>query len=160
VTRVRAAARAVLIADGAVLLLHGRDSTLAEAPTWWFTPGGGIERGEAAAAAVVREVLEETGLALDEAQLGPVVAVRTAEFVFEGERYRQSESFFAIEVPRFEPTPVALEAVEARSILGARWWSRDELAVTRETVYPRELPQLLRTLDAGGASLTITLSGE
>ena len=37
----------------------------------WASPGGGVEHGETARQAVVREVHEETGLVLDEAALWP-----------------------------------------------------------------------------------------
>ena len=32
---------------------------------WWSLPGGGVETGERLAAAIIREVLEETGLEVD-----------------------------------------------------------------------------------------------
>jgi ADP-ribose pyrophosphatase YjhB (NUDIX family) len=41
---------------GAILMVHRTDNDL------WALPGGGIDIGESAAEAVVREVIEETGL--------------------------------------------------------------------------------------------------
>lgn len=47
----------------------------------WGVPGGKIEYGETLKSAVQREVLEETGLALERVYWGPVQeAVRSAEF--------------------------------------------------------------------------------
>lgn len=52
------AALAVIVHDQAVLLIQRHDST----PDRWFLPGGRLDPGETPAQAVVREVLEETGL--------------------------------------------------------------------------------------------------
>jgi mutator protein MutT len=50
---------AVAVQDGAVLLVRrGRGPAAGE----WSVPGGRVEAGETVAAAVVREMLEETGL--------------------------------------------------------------------------------------------------
>lgn len=49
-------AAAVVLRDGEVLLIKRRDFEV------WALPGGGIEAGESAAQAAVREVREETGI--------------------------------------------------------------------------------------------------
>jgi 8-oxo-dGTP diphosphatase len=59
----------VLDHRGRVLLARrGHEPLMGE----WSLPGGGVELGETLEAAVVREVLEETGLAIE---VGPVVEV-------------------------------------------------------------------------------------
>ena len=52
----------------ALLLKRGPDG---DAPGTWAPPGGGIEAGETAATAAVREVYEETGYRVDVAALTP-----------------------------------------------------------------------------------------
>ena len=62
--RIRFAARAVLIDDrGRTLLFRAQMPGFPDGSrVFWITPGGGIEPGEDALAAVRREVFEETGL--------------------------------------------------------------------------------------------------
>ncbi len=142
----RRAARVLLLADDAVLLVRGFDPARPDAGTWWQTPGGGIEDGESLEAAAVREILEETGLALTAPALGPVVAERWTEFEFDGVSFRQEEWFFAVHVRRFEPSSDHWDPVEQRSLLEHRWWSADELDATSDTVYPREIGEVVRAL--------------
>ena len=59
--RERKRAAAVIVRDGAVLMVHER-SRRPGLQEWWTLPGGGVERGETPEQAVRREVLEETGL--------------------------------------------------------------------------------------------------
>lgn len=60
---------AVIVEAGKVLLVKRRFEPLAGR---WSLPGGTLELGETLEAGVVREMLEETGLAI---QVGPVVEV-------------------------------------------------------------------------------------
>ncbi len=74
--RQRVAAYAVVVADGAVLLTQLASTTGAGGR--WNLPGGGLDPGEAPGAAVVREVAEETGQAVDRVRL---LEVRTQHWV-------------------------------------------------------------------------------
>ena len=155
----RRGVRALLIVDESVLLIRGHDPARPEAGAWWLTPGGGIEGGEAVERALIREVLEETGLRLVPAQLGPVIATRIAEFEFEHRRYRQEESFFAVRVNAFTPSSAGWDDVEHRSLFEHRWWHLRDLTTTQETVYPAELADLLRRVLKGSIGEPIKLSG-
>ena len=153
----RNAARVVLVADGRVLLQQGFDPGRPEAGTWWITPGGGVNDGESAEDAAVREVLEETGLHLSPSQLGPVIATRVAHFEFDGRQFRQSESFFAVHVEAFAPQHHGWDEVEQRALLDHRWWSVAELRATEETVYPVELADVVQAVIDGTLSGPIRL---
>jgi 8-oxo-dGTP pyrophosphatase MutT (NUDIX family) len=139
----RQAARVVLVADGRVLLQEGFDPARPEDGTWWLTPGGGLNDGESIEEGAVREVHEETGLRLSPQRLGPVIATRVCFFPFEGRKYRQCESFFAVHVDNFTPQHHGWDEVEQRALVGHRWWSIDELRSTDQAVYPRQLADLV-----------------
>lgn len=73
--RQRLAAYALVLRDGAVLLT--RNSRRGPHPGTWTLPGGGVAHGESPAAAVAREVGEETGLT---AQVGDLLGVHDEHF--------------------------------------------------------------------------------
>jgi 8-oxo-dGTP pyrophosphatase MutT (NUDIX family) len=144
-TLVRVAARVILVDEqDRVLLIHGRDPSRPDLPSWWITPGGGLDEGETAEAAARREVFEETGLRLD--ALGPVVLTRSVAFDFDGLRIEQDETFFLTRVrstgDRFDTS--GWNEIERRALSGLRWWTLDELETTEQTYFPEDLVNLLR----------------
>lgn len=156
----RQAARVILIADGRVLLQQGFDPGRPGDGPWWLTPGGGLNDGESLEDAAVREVLEETGLRLSPEQLGTVIATRVAHFEFEHRRFRQTESFFAVNVEPFAPQHHGWDELEQRALLDHRWWSVEELLATDETMYPGELATVVQAVLAGTLAEPIRLSGD
>lgn len=71
----RIGAYAVVVRGDALLLT--RISAIGYPPGWWALPGGGIDQGEAPAAALVRELYEETGLSPTSVRLVDVHHVHT-----------------------------------------------------------------------------------
>jgi probable phosphoglycerate mutase len=132
-------ARALLIdPENRVLMmkLAGRrivDPAARLRPTFWVTPGGSLEAGESFEDGLRRELREETGLELDIA----------------GERVLTRAHVYALRVSAFEPVVRALTPEEADSFRGFKWWSPDEIAISRESFIPRDLADLLRPLLAG-----------
>ncbi|MEV0946463.1 NUDIX domain-containing protein [Rhodococcus sp. NPDC049939] len=143
---VRTSARVVLLDDqGRVLLLRGHDPTVPDV-YYWFTVGGAVEQGENLRAAAVREMAEETGyVAAVDSLRGPMWR-RVAVFSWNGQLIRSEELFFALRANGFEPRHDGFTDLEERSIAGYRWCTADEireLSESGETVYPRDLPDLL-----------------
>jgi 8-oxo-dGTP diphosphatase len=73
--RQRISAYALVTRDGAVLLT--RISPRGHHPGAWTLPGGGVDHGESPAAALAREVAEETGL---EVRVGGLLGVHDVHF--------------------------------------------------------------------------------
>lgn len=144
----RDAARVILLdEDDRVLLVRGHD---VDAPdrSWWFTVGGGIDAGEDARAAAVREVREETGVHLTPDDLVGPVYTRSALFDFAARTCRQHEQLF---VARVRSTDLVLSrdgwtAVEHDVIDELRWWDLDALADVRIEVFPAGLAELVRAV--------------
>jgi 8-oxo-dGTP pyrophosphatase MutT (NUDIX family) len=134
--------------DQRVLLFSSAD---AAGRTWWFTPGGGVHRGETVTAAAVRELSEETGFAATEAELGPVVATSAGQWRgdHDGTLFLGAHSFFFLRVPQPVVDTDGQEEFERTFITGHRWWTLDELRATTDDVVPRSLVDLLDRLVGG-----------
>jgi double-stranded uracil-DNA glycosylase len=136
----RRAARALVVdAAGRVLLLRWQHRLTDE--VWWIGPGGRIEEGEDAVAAMRRELLEEIGL---DAEPGPVVWEREHMLLLGGRIVRQHETYFLVHVDSHEVAPTIDTREE--DIHGYRWWTREELAETQERIAPRGLADLLASV--------------
>ncbi|MCX4091114.1 NUDIX hydrolase [Nocardia sp. alder85J] len=154
VDSVRTSARVVLLDEsGRVLLMRGNDPMTPDVP-FWFTVGGGVEPGETLRAAAVRELWEETGLALDSSALRGPIWRRVAVFPFNGELIRSEELFFVTRVASFDPAPTGLTVLERRSISGNKWCAPADIVsldAAGEAVYPYELDRLLPEAVAAAA---------
>jgi 8-oxo-dGTP diphosphatase len=114
-----ARAYAVAIKDDHVLLVRARrrgdDDTV-----WWWLPGGGIDFLESPSDAVVREVLEETGLRASNPRLLDVTSdVRTRR---DGTSVHTIRIIYAVELHGGE----LIHESDGTTDL-AHWWSLDEL---------------------------------
>jgi 8-oxo-dGTP pyrophosphatase MutT (NUDIX family) len=149
--RFRRAARVILLdAADRLLLIRGHDVDRPER-SWWFTVGGGIDAGESARSAAVREVHEETGLVLDPADLVGPVFTRSALFDFFAETCRQDEQIFFARIPGSDTDAAVLRRdgwteLEVDVLDEVRWWSLDALRQVTDEVFPEGLADLVRGL--------------
>ncbi|QNG18964.1 NUDIX domain-containing protein [Rhodococcus triatomae] len=142
----RTSSRVVLLdSAGRVLLLRGHDPSVPDVH-FWFTIGGAVEKGESLRAAAVREVREETGLAVGEDDLRGPMWRRVAVFNWCGRLIRSEELFYALRTEEFEPHHDGFTELEQQAVTAYRWCGPQEmreLAEAGETVYPEQLPELL-----------------
>ena len=141
---VRPAAR-VLCLDRSerVLLMHWHDPV--DGHQLWEPPGGGIEPGESAREAALREWQEETGLAQPELVGAPTTVAR--DVFWAGGRIIAEETFFLARLssgstaPRAAATalkPAGLTSGEQVSYLGHTWADSSALGVRRVDADPIE----------------------
>jgi 8-oxo-dGTP pyrophosphatase MutT (NUDIX family) len=153
----RRAARVILLDEAdRVLLVRGHDADQPER-SWWFTVGGGIDAGETARQAAVRELREETGIVLAEADLVGPVYTRQALFDFFARLCRQDEELFVARVHSATLPPLSHDDwtdIEADVLDELRWWQADALEAVGIEVFPADLPALVRALLPGWDGVT------
>ena len=135
----REAVRALVVdRERRILLVKFLD---AMGQVWWATPGGGVEE-EADHEALRRELGEELGL--EQFEIGPQIWTREHVFAWFGRILRQRERIYLVHVDEHEPAPTI--DLEAEGVYDVRWWTRDELHATHETLVPLTLARRVHEL--------------
>lgn len=147
----RRGTRVIVVDESGAVLLLSADETLFDGSlrVIWFTPGGEVEGAETLPEAAVRELHEETGLALAPERLSAPVAMRSGLWSVRGVDYAVQETYFFVRLPRWIVAPAAFTPLEQELLTGHRWWTIDDLVHTTETVFPPGLAPLIVRLLAG-----------
>jgi 8-oxo-dGTP pyrophosphatase MutT (NUDIX family) len=149
----------MLVLDPAdrVLLVRSRDPEYPDLGEWWEIPGGGVDPGEDTVDAALREVLEETGVALSRESVvpavsgtGPAVWSQEVTYLWLGRR-RWSRQAIHLARPTATPEPVAelrYTPEEQATFLAAEWVPLAEIARLPRT-FPDGAAEMLTRLRAG-----------
>jgi len=144
----RSAARVVCFdPDGRILLIRSSDPADRAKPHWWELPGGGIDHGETAEHAILRELSEEAGVTT--AVVGPCVWTQRAQFTFAGWDFDQDERIHVATCDGDTSGTRHLEAFEALAFEESRWWEADELLAYEGPTVPPRLVEFLPAVVAG-----------
>jgi 8-oxo-dGTP diphosphatase len=143
--RTRNTARAVLFDPANRVLLfefHLPAGFIAEGPAnFWATPGGEIEPGEDVRDAVIREVLEETGI--ENCEFGAELWFGSNQLTFKGVPTKTLERFFLVRSPTSQLGATNWTDIEKEVMRAHRWWTVPELIATKETIFPPRFGHLV-----------------
>lgn len=115
---------------------------------FWFTPGGGIEPGESAQQAALREMEEEVGLT--GLPLLGEVARRDALNDFFTRAAFCHERYFLVRATSAAFDTARLAETDQDEVLDVRWWELDAFKAAGEVLIPAGVLALARQLMAGG----------
>ncbi|MCD0449569.1 NUDIX domain-containing protein [Actinocorallia sp. API 0066] len=118
---------------------------------FWLTPGGGLDPGETVEQAAARELFEETGLSVEPAALGPVVATASGYYIgeWDGVLRTATDTYFFLRTEHFEPDTAGFTDYERQTVDEHRWWPLADIVAAPPTVVPWGLSGLLPGLLSG-----------
>ncbi len=139
--RTRRAVRVLVVARDLLLMFHDRDPGL-PGSGWWVLPGGGVDEGESPREAARRELAEESGFVVEDADLYGPLATRVVLHGYSDQVTEQAEEFYLVRVSdTYEVDVSGHTSFERESVQGHAWRAVDE--ESPHPVWPVVLADLL-----------------
>lgn len=139
--RSRRAVRILVAAHDLLLMFHDQDPGL-PGSGWWVLPGGGIDEGESPREAARRELAEESGYVVEDADLYGPLATRVVLHGYSDQVTEQAEEFYLVRVSApYDVDVSGHTAFERESVQGHAWRAVDEASA--DPVWPAALADLL-----------------
>jgi 8-oxo-dGTP pyrophosphatase MutT (NUDIX family) len=139
----RRVSRVVLLDENDRFLLLLTSSPRLQTPVVrWLTPGGGVEDHETHQEGAIRELYEETGLAVDSVG-DPIWTIEGQSIFNDGHVQTTYSEFFVVRTQSFEVTNENWMDNEFVDIHDVRWWSLEELLNSGEKYSPEPLVEVI-----------------
>lgn len=113
---------------------------------FWFMIGGKIEDNEDLFTAASREIWEETGIARENIQFGPVVWYGSFEMILSGKLTRLNQQFIVARTTVEDVSMKNLTDEEKTVVQKLRWFDLQELRNWYEVIYPVGLAEYLEPI--------------
>ena len=117
---------------------------------FWQLIGGSIENEETMEQAIKRELFEETSIPDKDVTFGPIIWHGELDLIMHGINTHIIQSFVLAKTNIRKSVSIDnLTAQEKETVKELRWFSIDEIECSEEIIYPRVLPQHLRSIISG-----------
>jgi 8-oxo-dGTP pyrophosphatase MutT (NUDIX family) len=152
---VRNSVKVILINENKEILLMCVDDPSTTNPQgkyhgrFWFPIGGAIESGETIEQAALREIFEETGIAKEHIELGPIVWFGEFNLILSGIPTHLKEKFIVAETKQFNISLDHLTPDERAVVKHVEWFSLEQIKQSTEVIFPVVLPRYLPDILAG-----------
>ncbi|MEX5592498.1 NUDIX hydrolase [Pseudomonas orientalis] len=109
--------------------------------SYWATPGGKLKDGESFEQAAIRELEEETGIAVQ--SVSNCIARREFSLVLpDRQAVLAVENYYTVRVAAERLARAGWSDAEREAICEVKWWSVKDLTTCCEQVFPPDLPSL------------------